>query len=96
MPVKIITLAFFCSPLWACDDPSIVVKEIQYKDARIAWYYKFLGDNRRDFVEARKGSQHEIVMDCTCMMITFPPGPRAISLHFKRSSNFARVALGSY
>jgi hypothetical protein len=70
MSVKIIFLTFFCSLLWGCGDNYFVEKEITYKDARITWYYRFLGDNRRDFVEVSKGFQHEIVMNCYPMRIT--------------------------
>ena len=74
MPAKFILLGVFCSLLWGCADNYFEnyfpEKEIQYKGVRITWYYRFLGDNRRDFVEVSKGFRHEIVMDCIAMMIT--------------------------
>lgn len=70
MPAKITSVVLFSSLLWACNDNYFPEKEIQYKDVRVSWYWKALGDNRRDFVEVSKGSQHEIVMNCRGMMLT--------------------------
>lgn len=67
--LKLIIAGFFCSLLLGCAENGIVEKEIQYKDARITWYFRSLG-NRRDYVEVTRGSQHEIVMDCIGMRIT--------------------------
>src|ERR1700722_16774284 len=70
MPAKFIFLGLFCTLFWGCGDNYFPEKEIQYKNARVTWYYRFLGDNRRDFVEVSKGFRQKIVMNCIGLFIT--------------------------
>jgi hypothetical protein len=70
MVSRIIIIAIIGNFLGGCWDNYFPQKEVRYKDVKIAWYWRSLGDNRRDFVEVSKGVKSEVVLNCTGTPIT--------------------------
>ena len=70
MVSRIIIVALLSSFLSGCWNNYFPKKEVRYKDVKITWYWRSLGDNRRDFVEVGKGFEREIVLDCGGTPIT--------------------------
>jgi hypothetical protein len=70
MVSRIIIGVLLCSLLGGCWENYHPLKEVRYKDARITWYFRYVGDNRRDFVEVSKGSDRELVLECFGTPIT--------------------------
>jgi hypothetical protein len=70
MVSRIIIIALLCGFLGGCWNNYFPEKGVRYKDMKITWYWRSIGDNRRDFVEVSKGFKSEIVLSCTGMQIT--------------------------
>jgi hypothetical protein len=70
MNSRIIILVLLCSLLGGCWEDYHPLKEVRYKDARITWYFREVGDSRRDYVKVDKESERELVLECIGTPIT--------------------------
>lgn len=65
MTPRIFIVIFLGCLLEGCWDNYFPEKVISYKDIKITWYWRSLGDDRRDFVKVAKGSVGEVVLNTT-------------------------------
>ena len=65
MVYRVIVIVILSSLVEGCWENFNLERQILYKDAKIIWYWRSLGDDRRDFVEVIKGSQRAVVLNCT-------------------------------